>query len=155
MNFLRSVFALCSGFANYRAYRDLALAASLQYLLKLIMLLAFVLAVSAVPPALHAIDELAHRFDDHRPEFSIQDGKIVSRVPQPYSWGGKDARFILDTTGAITTPDSNATAGVLFTADSFLYWVTPTNDSILFWAASSNATTMISAPPQSLRRFPD
>jgi len=155
MNFLRSIIALCSGFANYRAYRDLALSISLKHLLKLIMLLALVLAISAVPPALQAVDEFARRFDDRRPDFSIQDGKIVSHEKQPYLWGNKDARFILDTTGAVTTPDSNATAGVLFTADSFLYWLTPTNDSLLSWAAATNATTIISAPPQSLRRFPD
>lgn len=155
MNFLRSVIALCSGFATYRAYRDLALTTSLKHLLKLIMLLALVLAISAIPPALHAIDEFARRFDDHRPDFSIQDGKVVSHERQPYSWGSRDARFILDTTGAVTTPDSNATSGVLFTADTFLYWVTPTNDSLLALAASTNATTIISTHPQSLRGFPD
>jgi hypothetical protein len=159
MNFLRSVIALCSGFVTYRPYRDVALTASLKYLLKLIMLLALVLAISAVPPALERIDAFARRFDDRRPEFAIKDGKIVSQAPQPYSWGTKDVRFILDTTGAVTTPDSNATAGVLFTADSFLYWLTPTNDSVLAWAASTNGTTnatmIISTPPQSLHRFPD
>jgi hypothetical protein len=155
MNFLRSIIALCSGFANYRAYRDLALSTSLKHLLKLIMLLALVLVISTVPPALQAIDEFARRFDDHRPDFSIHDGKIVSHEKQPYLWGNKDVRFILDTTGAVTTPDSNATAGVLFTADSFLYWLTPTNDSLLSWAAGTNATTIVSAPSQSLRRFPD
>ena len=76
MNFLRSVIALCSGFATYRPYRDVALTASLKYLLKLIMLLALVLAISAVPPALERIDAFARRFDDRRPEFAIKDGKI-------------------------------------------------------------------------------
>ena len=47
MNFLRSIIALCSGFANYRAYRDLALSTSLKHLLKLIVLLALVLAALA------------------------------------------------------------------------------------------------------------
>jgi len=155
MNFLRSVIALCSGFVTYRPYRDLPLSASLKYLLKLIMLLALVLAISGVPPALERIDAFARRFDDRRPEFAIKDGKIVSQAPQPYSWGTRDVRFILDTTGAVTTPDSNATAGVLFNADSFLFWLTPTNDGVFFWAASSNATTISSTPPQSLHRFPD
>jgi hypothetical protein len=159
MNFLRSVIALCSGFANYRAYRDLALSTSLKHLLKLIMLLALVLAISAIPSALHAIDEFARRFDVHRPDFAIQGGKIVSREPQPYSWGTKDVRFILDTTSAAASPDSNAASGVLFTTDNFLYWVTPTNDSLLSWAASTNATTsaptIVSTHPQSLRGFPD
>ena len=44
MSFLRSVIALCSGFANYRAYRDLALSTSLKHLLKLVMLLALAAA---------------------------------------------------------------------------------------------------------------
>ena len=156
MNFLRSIIALCSGFANYRAFRDLAVSTSLKHLLKLIMLLALVLAISAVPPALQAVDEIARRFDDHRPDFSLQAGKIVSRDKQPYSWGNKDVRFILDTTGVVTTPDSNALSGVLFTADNFSYWVTPTNDSLLSLAASTNAgMTIISTHPQSLRGFPD
>ena len=63
---------------------------------------------------------------------------------------------ILDTTGTVTTPDSNALSGVLFTADNFSYWVTPTNDSLLAWAASTNAgMTIVSTHPQSLRGFPD
>ena len=156
MNFLHSIIASCSGFASYRAFRDLALSTSLKHLLKLIALLALVLAISAVPPALQAIDEFARRFDDHRPDFSIQAGKIVSNGKQPYSWGNKDVRFILDTTGVVTTPDSNALSGVLFTADNFSYWVTPTNDSLLSLAASTNAgMTIISTHPQSLRGFPD
>ena len=144
MNFLRTVIALCSGFANYRAYRDLALSTSLKYLLKLITLLALVLVICAVPPALNGIDEFARRFDRHRPDFSIHDGKVVTRAQQPYSWGGNDVRFILDTTGAIAAPDSNATFGVLFTADSFLYWVTLTN-----------APAPLGTHLQSLRGFPD
>jgi hypothetical protein len=155
MNFLRSVIALCSGFATYRAHRDLALTTSLKYLLKLIMLLALVPVTSAIPSTLHVIDEFARRFDDHRPDFSIQDGRVVSHEPRPYSWGNKDVRFILDTTGSVTTPDSNAMSGVLFTADNFLYWVTPANDSFLSLAASTNATTIVSTHPQSLRGFPD
>ena len=156
MNFLRSIIILCSSFANYRAYRDVALSSSIKYLLKLILLLALVLAICAIPPALRAIDEFANRFDNHRPNFSIQNGKIVSHEKQPYSWGTKDARFILDTTGAVTAPDSNATSGLLFNADSFSYWLTPTNDSLLAWTAPTNATTtIISTPPQPLRAFPD
>ena len=52
MKFLRSVIALCSGFATYRPYRDLAVTTSLKHLLKLIPLLALVLAICAIPPAL-------------------------------------------------------------------------------------------------------
>lgn len=144
MNFLRIVIALCSGFANYRAYRDLAITTSLKHLLKLITLLALVLTICAIPQAIDAIDVFAHRFDDHRPAFSIQDGKIVSQEKQPYSWGNQDVRFVLDTTGAVTGPDSNATYGVLFTTDSFLYWVTLTN-----------TPTPVSTHLQNLRGFPN
>lgn len=144
MNFLRSVIALCSGFAHYRAYRDLALTTSLKHLLKLIALLAMVVAISGIPSVRKGIDEFAHRFDEHRPQFSIQDGKIVTQEKQPYAWGNHDVRFILDTTSAGARPNSNAAFGVLFTADSFLYWVTPTN-----------APTPLSTHLQSLRGFPD
>lgn len=144
MTFLRSVIALCSGFTNYRAYRDLAITTSLKHLLKLVTLLALVLTICAIPQALLGIDEFARRFDRQRPDFSIQDGKIVSTTVQPYSWGDHDVRFILDTTGAVTAPDSNATFGVLFKSNSFLYWMTLTN-----------APTPVSTHPQSLRGFPD
>src|ERR1700735_2544418 len=117
MNFLRTVIALCSGFATYRPYRDLAVSTSLKHLLKLITLLALVLAICAIPALRDGMDRFAHRFDEGRPDFSIHDGKIVTRAPQPSSWGNNDLRFILDTTGAVTTPDSNAAYGVLFTAD--------------------------------------
>src|SRR5579859_2563100 len=144
MTFLRSIIALCCGFANYRAYRDLTVTTSLKHLLKLITLLALVLTICAIPPALEAIDQFAHRFDKQRPDFSIQEGKIVTTAAQPYSWGDHDIRFILDTTGAVATPDSNATFGVLFTSNSFLYWITLTN-----------SPAPVSTHLQSLRGFPD
>jgi hypothetical protein len=145
MRFLRSVISLCSGFANYRAYRDLPLTTSLKHLLKLMALLALVVAVSGIPTVLDATDLLARRFDDHRPDFSIQDGKVVSQEKQPSSWGNNNVRFILDTTGTVTAPDSNAASGVLFTSDSFLYWVSPTNAP----------GTVLSTPLQRLRGFPN
>ncbi len=144
MKFLRSVIALCSGFAAYRPYRDLPLTTSLKHLVKLITLLALVAVICAVPQALNGIDEFARLFDDHRPEFSIHDGKVVTQAPQPASWGNSNLRFILDTTSAVPAPDSNATFGVVFTADSFLYWMTP-----------SNAPAPVSTHLQSLRGFPD
>jgi hypothetical protein len=144
MTFLRSVIALCSGFTNYRADRDLAVSTSLKHLLKLMMLLSLVLTICAIPPVMEAIDQFSHRFDQQRPDFSIQDGKITSATNQPYSWGDHNVRFILDTTGSVTTPDSNATYGVLFTSNSFLYWITVTN-----------ATAPVSTHLQSLHGFPD
>src|SRR5580704_16266725 len=145
MRFLRSVISLCSGFANYRAYRDLPLTTSLKHLLKLVALLALIVAISGIPAVLEGIDGFARRFDDQCPEFSIRDGKVVSQVKQPYSWGNNDVRFLLDTTGAVTAPDSNATFGVLFTSDSFLYWVSPTNAP----------RPVLSTRLQSLRGFPN
>lgn len=145
MNFFRSVIALCSGFKNYRAFRDLAISTSLKHLLKLMILLAIVLDISAVPTLLQGIDKFAELFNAGRPDFSIKEGKVVTQAQQPYSWGDDNLRFILDTTGAVTTPNSNAAFGVLFTADSFLYWVTLTN------APSPVVSTRL----QSLRGFPD
>jgi hypothetical protein len=145
MRFLRSVISLCTGFVNYREYRDLPVTTSLKYLLKLVALLSLVVAISGIPTVLEVTDLLAQRFDDHRPDFSIQDGKIASPAKQPYLWGSNDVRFVLDTTGAVTAPDSNAAFGVLFTADSFLYWVSPTNAS----------GTVLSTHLQSLRGFPN
>jgi hypothetical protein len=145
MKFLRTVIALCSGFATYRPYRDLAVSTSLKHLLKLVALLALVLAICAIPALQDGMDKFAHRFDEGRPDFSIHDGKIVTRAQQPFSWGNNDLRFILDTTGAVTTPDSNAAYGVLFTTDSFLYWVTFTNAP----------APVVSTRLQSLHGFPD
>ncbi len=145
MNFLRTVIALCSGFATYRPYRDLAVSTSLKHLLKLMTLLALVLAICAIPALRDGMDRFSHRFDKGRPDFSIHDGKIVTQAQQPFSWGDDQLRFILDTTGAVTTPDSNAAYGVLFTADSFLYWVTLTNAP----------APVVSTRLQSLRGFPD
>jgi hypothetical protein len=145
MNFLRTIIALCSGFATYRPYRDLAVTTSLKHLLKLMVLLALVLAISAIPVIHDGMDRFSHRFDEGRPDFSIKDGKILTQTNQPFSWGDDNLRFILDTTGAVTTPNSNAAYGVLFTADSFLYWVTLTNAP----------TPVVSTRLQSLRGFPD
>ncbi len=144
MKFLRSVIELCSGFVAYRQYRDLPVTTSLKHLVKLITLLALVMAICAIPQALDGIDEFARLFDDHRPDFSIQDGKVITHAPQPASWGNNNVRFILDTTSAVASPDTNATFGILFTADSFLYWMTP-----------SNAPPPVSEHLQSLRGFPD
>ena len=145
MNFLRTVIALCSGFATYRPYRDLAVTTSLKHLLKLIALLALVLTISGIPTARDGMERFVQRFDAGRPDFSIHDGKIVTQAQQPFSWGDDNLRFILDTTGAVTTPNTNAAYGVLFTADSFLYWVTVTNPP----------TPVVSTRLQSLRGFPD
>jgi len=142
MNFLRTVFVLCTGFASYRAYRDLPLSSSLKHLVKLIALLALVLAVCAIPLALNWTDRIAGVFDEHRPDFSIQNGRIVTHAPQPAIWGNNSIRFILDTTNTALARDTNFENGVAFNADSFLCWMT-----------TSNAPT--SERLVSLRGFPD
>src|SRR5260370_22693432 len=119
MNFLRTVIALCSGFATYRPYRDLAVTTSLKHLLKLMTLLALVLAICAIPALRDGMERFAHRFDEGRPEFSIHDGKIVTPAQQPFSRGDDHLRFILDTTGSVTTPNSTAAYAVLFPPGSF------------------------------------
>lgn len=144
MKFLRTVIDLCSGFATYRPYRDLPLTTSLKHLVELIALLALVLAICAIPQALNGIDEFGRLFDANRPDFSIHDGRIVTQAKQPAAWGSNNLRFILDTTSATPSPDSNATFGVLFTADSFLYWMTP-----------SNSPAPVSTHLQSLSGFPN
>lgn len=145
MNFLRTVIALCSGFATYRPYRDLAVTTSLKHLLKLMALLSLVLAICAIPALRDGMDRFVRLFDEGRPDFSIHDGKIVTDAKQPVSWGDDNLRFILDTTGAVTTPNTNSAYGVLFTTDHFLYWMTLTNAP----------TPVVSSRPQSLRGFPD
>ncbi len=144
INFLRTVFVLCTGFASYRAYRDLPLSSSLKHLVKLMALLALVLAVCAIPLALNGIDEFARLFDDHRPDFSIKNGRIIAMATQPVYWGNDNLRFILDTANAAPAADTNSAFGVLFTSDGFLYWMT-----------TSNAPGPVSTHLQSLRGFPD
>ncbi|HTS16256.1 MAG TPA: DUF1189 family protein [Verrucomicrobiae bacterium] len=151
MNFLRTVFALCTGFASYRPYRDLPVTTSLKHLLKLVLFLAFVLVVGSIPLAIDGIDRFAAKFDEHHPNFSIHDGKIVTQAAQPVSWGDNNLRFILDTTNAVPKPDPTAAYGVLFTSDSFLYWMTPPNDAGTGASTNSEPVSRL----QSLRGFPD
>jgi hypothetical protein len=128
MNFFRTVFGVCSHFKNYRIIRDVPVATSLRFIGQLMALLMLVLLLASIPRVRASINEFALRLDKHRPDFAIADGKIESTARQPYVWGDPSLRFMLDTTGKIATPDSNAVQGVLFTSNSFIYWMTATND---------------------------
>jgi Protein of unknown function (DUF1189) len=128
VNFLRTTFALCANFRNYRLVRDLPVTTSVKYLLKLLTLLALVLMASFVPWALKLGDQFASWVDTHFPPFSIQDGKVLAGdVTQPYTVGDADFLFILDTTGKVTQPDAKAMYGLLLMADNMVVWAKATN----------------------------
>ncbi len=133
MNFFRTLFALCAHFRNYRAIRDVPITTSLKFIARLLALLTFILMLSAVPRAHTGINEFATHLDLNRPDFELRDGKVVTAASQPCAWGNETLRFMLDTTGRATAVDSNAAQGVLFTTDSFVFWVKLTNgtDSVL------------------------
>ena len=128
MNFFRTVFGVCSHFQNYRAIRDVPVTTSLRFIGQLIALLTVIIMVASISRARSFLNEFALRLDKHRPEFSIHDGKIETTVKQPYVWGDESLRFMLDTTGHTTAIDSNSMQGLLFTSNSFVYWLTVTND---------------------------
>jgi hypothetical protein len=127
MSFFRTVFALCAHFQNYRAIRDVPVTTSLKFIGRLLALLTFVFMLASIPRVRSFVDNVASQLDHRRPEFGLQDGRIVTTAKQPYIWGDNKLRFMLDTTGNTTVPDSNSLQGVLFTADSFVYWMTLTN----------------------------
>ena len=123
MNFFRTAVGLCAGFKSYREIRDLPVTTSIKYLLQLLAVLALVFVTSSIPATLAGTGRFMERFDRHRPEFSIQNGQIVTRAKQPYAWGNHELLFILDTTGAVTNADPRAETGLLFNASSYTYWV--------------------------------
>jgi len=123
VSFFRTVAALCSGFQTYRPYRDLPISSSLKYLVQLMTVLALVLTLVTIPWSLSVGTEFAQWAEAHLPRFAIQDGKIVTSATQPARVQRGDALFILDTTGHVTSPDTNATRGVLFGADSVTVWM--------------------------------
>ena len=127
MNFFRTLFALCSHFQNYRAVRDVPVTTSVKFIARLMALLTLIMILSAIPRARTGINEFASRFDRHRPDFELRDGKVVAVTPERVVWGDESLRFILDTTGQRAAIDSNALQGVLFTSDSFVYWMKLTN----------------------------
>jgi hypothetical protein len=127
MDFARTIIHLCSNFKSYREIRDLPVTSSVRYLLKLVTLLALVLVANSVPWAIEGCNEFVQRFDKNLPMFSLHDGRLTSDAKQPSYWGDTDLLFILDTTGKVTKSDPTALRGFLFMADSFTFWVKPTN----------------------------
>lgn len=129
MNFLRTVALLCSGFKTYRPFRDAPVTSSLKYLIQLMVLLALLLTVSLIPWALREGHEFAQWADAHLPKFGIKDGRVVTKSVQPFAVRRDDTLFILDTTGKVAAPDTNAPTGLLIGADKAVVWVSNTKAS--------------------------
>ena len=102
MNFIRTVFASCSHFRNYRAFRDLPVWSSLKYLILLTTLLSIIGLVCFIPVASEMVETFTQWADQHLPAFALKDGKVQTEVEQPFQTGDNTFRFILDTTGKIT-----------------------------------------------------
>ena len=145
MNYLLTVVALCTSFASYRPVRDLPARASILFLAKLAVLLALVACAGFIPLALERTDDIAQWVDEHFPAFSIQDGRVTTTVKQPCIAGTDQFRVILDTTGQVTEPDTNAPQGILFQADSVTVWMKATNAP----------EAAVRSRSQTLRGFPD
>jgi len=127
MNFLRTIVALCCSFHGYRLVCDRRWPATLWHLARLVALLALVLTLAWIPRCLTLTDQWAAWTDEHCPPFALRAGKIVTTAPQPIVAGTDQFRIILDPTGAVTQPDTNAPFGLLLHADRFVFWVTNTN----------------------------
>lgn len=145
MNFLRTIVALCGSFTGYRQVCDRKWPATLWYLFRLVALLALALTVAWIPRILATTDRFAEWTDAHCPPFSLRDGKVVTAAPQPVLGGTEQFRIVLDTTGAITQPDTTAPFGLLFNADQFLFWAANTN----------RPAPAVQTRRQSLAGFPD
>jgi hypothetical protein len=145
MNFFRTVFALCAHFRNYRAVRDLPVSQPLLHLIKLVAVLTPVLVLIITPMLWQRANTLAAWADRHFPEFRIEQGRVTSPVAQPHRAGDDKFRFILDTTGTVTGPDSNAVMGLLVRADDLVFWLQNTNTS----------PALLHVQEHPLRGFPD
>lgn len=145
MNFFRTLISLCSSFNSYRAVRDLPITDSLKYLIFLMAGLGAILLASVIPVAMDYGDRFAHWMDDHVTPFSIEDGRVISNLEQPYRVGDTNFSFVVDTTGKTVTPDPLALRGMLFTADSLTVWT----------RLGPQANAPVYSPRQSLRGLPN
>ena len=145
MNFLRKTLHLCTGFANYCEVLNAPLADSLKFVTQLFIFLALGLTVALLPRLLEFTDKLAGRLDKELPPLALKDGKVITTVSQPYRSGDDQFLFVLDTTGAVTGPDTNASQGLLLTADSLVFWLKATN----------SPAAIVQSQRHSLRGFPD
>ncbi len=127
MNFLRQAVNLCMGFARYQDVLDKPLAASLRYLAAVIAILSTALVVSYIPRALVFADQQAAWFEEKVPPFTINEGRIESDIAQPFRAYQDEFTFILDTTGAVTNPETNTPAGLLLTAENLVFWFKPSD----------------------------
>jgi hypothetical protein len=144
MNFFRTVFNLATGFKAYRSIRDLPVGAGILYIGLLMALLALVVMASLVPLAFEWSFKAAGWMDQHLPRFSIRNERLVTDVAQPFRAGNDAFLFVLDTTGQITAPVTNAERGMLVSSDQFLVWYRPLETA-----------TNIQTRAQSWRGFPD
>lgn len=145
MNFFRTVFNCCIGFRQYREVRDISFGASVKYLTLLVTLLGLVLAACFVPWGWEFAETAAEWTTRNVPPITIKDGKITSKVPQPYRAGDSDFLFLLDTTGKTTAADPQAMRGILLTSDALIFWL----------KADSSPDTPIYAQRHNLGGFPD
>jgi hypothetical protein len=145
MNFFRTIFKLSTGFQGYRAIRDQPVVVSLLYLGQLVALLALVLLLALLPLALEWNQTAALWMDGHLPKFSVRNEHVVTEVAQPARAGNDAFRFILDTTGQVTAPETNAERGVLVTSDEFLVW----------YQSGGGSNANLQTRRQSWRGFPD
>ncbi len=127
MNFFHTVLALCTSFQAYREVRDRPFGDSVKHLLKLVTLLGLMLTLSLIPLALKSTDTLAQRFDTGRPDFSIQNGRVVTAATEPRYWGDDELRFGLVPAGPAVESNPPALYGLVFHADHFVFWTTVTN----------------------------
>jgi hypothetical protein len=145
LGFFRTLFALCASFQNYRAIRDVPVTSSLRFIGQLLAVLTLVFVLASVPRARGFVERVALQLDHRRPDFSLQDGKIVTTAPQPYIWGDHTLRFVLDTAGQLPSPLSNAQHCAVFTSNSIVYWMT----------ISNGVQPVVSSHETKLAGFPD
>ena len=127
MKFFRTLFALCSHFQNYRDIRDVPVTTSLSFIARLLALLTLVFLLASIPRARELVNNVAQHFDRKRPEFALQDGRVLTAIKEPYTWGDTTLQFVLDPERRIQAPCSNTMNCAVFTSNSIVYWMTLTN----------------------------
>lgn len=145
MNFFRQVLNLCAGFAGYRDVLDVTPGAALRYLAQLLTLLVVAFVLASIPWARNRSADLARWYDQHGPEFRLQNGKVVTDLPQPFQAGDTKFQVRLDTTGQVQTSALTAAQGILIAADSLSVWVRP----------AANTNQLILSSRHCLQGFPD
>jgi hypothetical protein len=73
------------------------------------------------------VNRLAEHLDFQRPDFAVQNGRIIAADRPPRVWGDETLRFVLDPEGRVAAPLSNALNCAVFTSNSLVYWMTLTN----------------------------